>query len=91
MNQWFLKFKTGDVLGGVFLSRQEILRLASQKQEMQKPFLILNAKGNYVPRRLFVHDKQLFFNSNEDHYLHEYKHSLLGKICWHHTEFHNSD
>ena len=85
----FPDFKTGDVLGGVFFSRQEFLKLASQKQEMQRPFLILSSEGNYAPRRLFVHDQQIFFNSNDDHHLREYKHSLFGKICWHHTEFHS--
>lgn len=77
-------FKIGDLVGGVFFSKQEILRIVSQKQEIQRPFLILSPNGTYFPRRLFVHNTQIFFNSNEDHYLREYEHSLFGKIYWHH-------
>ncbi len=80
-------FKRGDLLGGMVLSRREVL-LSAQKNEMLRPFLILDSNGNYSPRRLFISNDQIFTNSYDDSYLCEYKHSWLAKICWY-TDIHN--
>lgn len=84
----FPVFKSGDVLGGLVFSREEIL-LSRQKKEMQRPFLILDSMGNYLPRRLFISKDQIFTNSYEDHYLSEYKHCWLANICWYYSDINN--
>lgn len=78
-------FKSGDVLGGVFLSRQEVFELSAIKREMQRPFLVLDSNGRYYPRHLFVNNERLFINSNDDRHLYEYTYASLAKICWYYS------
>jgi len=86
----FPDFKCGDIVGGVFIPRQEVIELSMDGAEIERPFLVLDSNGKYYPRHLFINDKQIFINSNKSRRLLEYTHSSLAKINWYYSDVHNA-
>lgn len=76
-------YKPGDIVGGVFISHEEVKARCKGSIEKGSIYLVHIDEAMFAPRQVFFANEQIFISSLRTVDLSLYSNQFFAKICWH--------
>lgn len=86
-NSMLPHFKCGDVIGGFYVTIENIISQLPLNEIHEIPWLLMLKESYFVPRFLMIPENKgsIFYRTNIDAVIKDFSAPTIGKICWRYT------